>query len=83
MEEGFKAYCNQNDINVKRIINDKFIWNPLDVYKVNNFSLNFDFYSISENDDRVKTNENRILFMDMISFKEYKCKLTMFFYLLS
>jgi hypothetical protein len=60
----------------KHYFDDKSMWNPLENYKIINFSINFEKYIIKENDERIKENKYKKLYLDLLKFKEYKqCKI--------
>lgn len=64
-------------MNTNTSINDEqYIWNPLQKYKIINFSINYENFLIKETDERVKENPLRKLYIELLKFKEHKKYMT-------
>jgi hypothetical protein len=54
-------------------INDEqYIWNPLQKYKILNFSIYYEKFLINESDEKIKDNPYRKLYLELLKFREHK-----------
>ena len=77
LEDALKSYIEKlgSLSSSKNNFDDRFIWNPLENYKIVNFSVFFEKYIISDSDQRIQDNKLRKLYSELVKHKEYKqCK---------
>jgi hypothetical protein len=75
LEDGLKTYYEKySDLKRSSSVgfDDKFIWNTLDNYKISNFKECYEQFLISENDERIKENKERLVYLKLLKFREFK-----------
>lgn len=79
MEDALKKYVEQTSDTLSNKSDDKLTWNTLDSNKINTFTNNFEKYIINESDERVKDNQTRKLYLELLKYKEVKACIKKYF----